>query len=100
MSESLRIVQGNKTALGITAATVIQATVNEYTPARIVRVHVTVAGTTAGAVYDATSTSGNSASNQIAVIPNTVGSYLIDTPCLVGLVVVPGSGQTLSVVYE
>ena len=100
MSESLRIVQGNKTALGLTAATVVQQTINEYTPTRIVRAHVLVAGTTAGAVYDAVSTAGNTATNQVAVIPNAVGTYLIDTPCLAGLVVVPGTGQTVSIVYE
>lgn len=37
--------------------------------------------------------------NQIFVIPNIVGVNLIDWPCLAGIVVTPGTGQTIAVSY-
>lgn len=85
---------GNLTQLDVTAATVIKAT-----PGAVVTVAVVVAGSTAGAVYDATGTSGNSTANQVGVIPAAVGNYSMSFPCINGIVVSPGTGQTLAVSY-
>jgi hypothetical protein len=87
-------IPGAQTALNLTAATVIQAS-----PGRLALISVIVAGSAVGAAYDAVSTSGNTAADQVAVIPNTVGVYVIDWPCLAGIVVAPGTGQTISVAY-
>lgn len=82
-------------SLGLTAATVVKAT-----PGRIGKLTVLVAGSAAGAVYDHASTSGVAAGNQIFVIPATAGVYAIEFPALVGITVVPGTGQTVSISFE
>ncbi|WP_316854245.1 hypothetical protein [Ralstonia holmesii] len=51
-------------------------------------------------MYDGTGVTGNTVANQVFVIPNTVGSYLVDHPCVNGVVVVPGTGQTVAVTYD
>ena len=86
---------GNATALGITAATVVKAA-----PGVVVTVNVIVAGSAAGAIYDATSTSGNSSSNQVAVIESAAGTYAVNMPCANGIVVAPGTGQTVAISYD
>lgn len=83
-----------QTKLGLAAAAVISAT-----PVRLARISVIVAGTTTGAAYDSASTGADAAGNEVFVIPNTVGVYDIDWPCLTGLVVVPGTGQTVAVTW-
>jgi hypothetical protein len=91
---NLRACNGSiNTALNITAATVVKAT-----PGRAVMVIVTTAGA-AGALYDHSTTSGVGAANLIAVIPATVGTYLFDWPCLVGIVAVPGAAQVCGVSF-
>jgi hypothetical protein len=79
---------------------VAAAAVVKSGPARVQRVQVIVAGSAAGAVYDSNTTSGNTAANQVAVIPNAVGTYLIDMPVGAGICVAPGAGQTLAVSYD
>ena len=84
----------SQTALDVAAAAVLKTA-----PGRLARVAVIVAGSAAGAAYDGVSTAGNTVANQVAVIPNAVGVYDIDWPCLKGIVIVPGTGQTLSVAF-
>ena len=86
---------GIKSALNLTAATVVKAT-----PGRLARVAVIVAGSAAGTLNDITLTASVAAANQFGVIPNTVGVYTFDWPCANGIVVVPGTGQTVSVSYS
>lgn len=87
---------GSANKLNVTAATVIKAT-----PGTLFTVSVIVAGSTVGAVYDSASTSGNTAADQVAVIPDTVGIVNANAfPCLVGITVVPGTGQTLAVAWS
>lgn len=81
-------------ALGAATTTVIKAA-----PGRICSISVTTAGTTVGAVYDSKLTTGNSAKNQLFVIPNTVGVTKLEWPCSVGIVITTGTGQTVSVSY-
>jgi hypothetical protein len=83
-----------QTALDLTVPTVVKGG-----PGRLARISVLVAGTTPGVAYDATSVTGNTAADQVASIPNTVGVYDIDWPCLQGIVVAPGTGQTIAVAY-
>jgi hypothetical protein len=52
---------------------------------------------TVGTATDCATAGAAAASNQVATIPNALGSYAVNFPCLVGIVVVPGSGQTLAV---
>lgn len=84
--------QGVFTTLGLTAATVLKATKGQ-----VGKVSVLVAGSAAGGVYDRATTSGVATSNQVFVIPNTVGLYDINMPTGTGITVVPGTGQTVAV---
>jgi hypothetical protein len=87
-------IPGAQTALNLTAATVIQAS-----PGRLALVSVIVAGSAVGSASDAAAVADVAAGNQIATIPNTVGVFDVDWPCLAGIVVTPGTGQTISVAY-
>lgn len=104
--EAANFCQGKCSALNITTATVVKTPADNGAVGglaevcRIVRVQVLVAGSAAGAVYDGKSTTGNSAANQVGVIPDVAGTYLIDMPCYTGIVVVPGTGQTLAVSFD
>ena len=85
--------QGLSTSLNLTSATVIKAS-----PGRLVRINVIVAGA-AGTANDCTTTGAAASANEIAVIPAAVGPILLDWPCLAGIVVAPGAGQTIAVSY-
>lgn len=86
---------GNQSARDISAATVIKAA-----PGTVFRVSVTTAGTAAGAIYDAAATNGNTAANLVATIPDAVGVTLLEWPCTNGILIVPGTGQVLSVSFS
>jgi len=88
---------GNATssALDLTAATVVKAT-----PGFAVTISVLATSSTAGAIYDAKLTTGNTVANQIAVIPATVGNYVVNFPAKVGITVAPGTGQTVAISYN
>ena len=79
----------------ITAATVIKAG-----PGVIGRINVIAAGSAAGTVNDCATTGAAATSNEIFSIPNTVGTYALIWPTLTGIVVVPGTGQTLAVSFR
>jgi hypothetical protein len=83
-----------QTALNVTTAAVVKAS-----PGRLVLVSVIVAGSAVGSASDAAAVADVAAGNQIATIPNTVGVYDVDWPCLAGIVVTPGTGQTVAVAY-
>lgn len=78
----------------ITAATVVKAA-----PGRVGVVSVIVAGSAVGTVNDILTTGAVAVANQIGTIPNVVGTYTFNWPCAVGIVVVPGTGQTVAVSY-
>jgi hypothetical protein len=85
-----------KTSLTITVATVVKAA-----PGAVLTVSVLATGSVGGAIYDcATSGAASSTSNQVGVIPQTLGSADLSFPCFVGIFVLPGAGQKVSVVYQ
>ena len=87
---------GNASKLNVTAATVIKAT-----PGTVYNVNVIVAGSTAGTVNDCATTGAAAAANQIATIPNAVGNYEVGPfPTFTGIVVVPGTGQTVAISFS
>jgi hypothetical protein len=85
---------GRTSKLNITAGTVVKTG-----SGRLATFTVIVAGAV-GAIYDTTTTGSVAASNEIAVIPATIGVYQINWPVLNGIVVVPGAAQVVSVSYE
>lgn len=90
-------VAGNNSALNITATTLVKST-----PGRLASISVLVAGTTVGRANDAATTAGAAAANQILVIPQAVTTepLVINWPCKSGIVITPGTGQTLAVSYS
>lgn len=86
---------GNKSALWVTASTVIKAQ-----PGLVATVDVLQTGSSLGGVYDAASTAAANTSNQIGVIPNTVGQTKLTFPCLTGITVLLGTNQVVSVSYR
>ena len=85
---------GTQTSLTVTAATVV-FTGGGY----IVNFSVVVAGTAAGLIYDANNTSPT-APDALCVTPATVGIYSAGQVFTSGLVVVPGTGQSINVTYS
>ena len=70
-------------------------------PGNLLTINIVVAGSAPGGVYDCV---GNfpSTLNQIAVLPNTVDGKPIvyDWPCQQGILIVPGTGQIVSVKWD
>jgi len=87
--------EANSRSLNITANTVVKTT-----PGFIVSVSVVVAGSAAGGVYDATTIAAGVAATQIAVTPATAGVYAVNFPATSGIVVKPGTGQTIAISYN
>jgi hypothetical protein len=61
---------------------------------------VTVAGTTAGTINNTTMTTATAAGNVLVAVPNSVGATQLNIAFSQGLVVVPGTGQSVNVTYS
>ena len=81
--------------LNITAATVLKVGAG-----RVLKIQVLVAGSAAGTVNDCATTGAAAAANELAAIPNAVGPVDLNVAFQTGLVVVPGTGQTLVAYYN
>ena len=77
----------------ITSATVVKPSAG-----RICEIAVISAGTTTGYVYDSATTSATTAT--MIPIPNIVGVYRVQWPMSIGVLVIPGVGQTISGSYS
>jgi hypothetical protein len=86
-------INGTKTAQNVTAATLVKTGFG-----RVVTVSVIVAGSGAGSIYDTNVSS--STANVIYTIPNTVGITSVNLPVSNGIVVAPGTGQTVAISYS
>lgn len=93
LSETWLQINGKQSANALTAATLVKTG-----SGRIASVSVVVAGSAAGRIYDASSASATSGS--VYSIPATAGVYVVNFPFVNGLVVAPGTGQTISVSYS
>ena len=85
-------VNGSTVSTAITAATVVKGS-----SGRVCSVSVIVAGA-AGKIYDATTTSATT--GVVYVIPATIGVFVVNIPTLYGIVVAPGSAQTVTVSFR
>ena len=92
---NLLVGKGISTALNLSASTVVKAT-----PGRVCKVNVITAGSAPGTINDCATTGAIATSNQVATIPNTVGQYDIDFPCLVGITYGLGTGQVVAISYN
>jgi hypothetical protein len=82
------------TSLNITTATVLKVGKGV-----VGTVYVQVAGSGTGTINDV-ATNAPAAANQIGIIPAAVGLVVLNFPYLVGLLIVPGAGQTVSVSFQ
>lgn len=65
---------------------------------RVAYANVIVAGIAPGSLVD--NNSAAAIAPVLALIPNTVGSYFVNLPFNLGLVVIPGTGQTVTVSFS
>ena len=86
---------GTQTSTTITTTTLIYPQAGYF-----VNFTVIVAGSTAGTIYNSSTTAGIAASNALCVVPNSVGTTKTGQVFNVGLVVVPGTGQSINVTYS
>lgn len=86
---------GDKTYLGAKDASLIAQGAG-----RLVNMVVSVAGSGAGTIHDAATVAAADASNVISVIPMAVGIGAINVPFTNGLVIKPGTGQTVTITYS
>jgi hypothetical protein len=88
-------VQGATNKAAITAPTVVK-----NSPGRIASVSVITAGSATGFIYDATLLTDTT--KPLYIIPDAVGlqPYVVNLPASFGIVVVPGSGQKITVSYS
>jgi hypothetical protein len=86
-------VQGARVQQNITATAIVNNAAG-----RLAVVSVTTAGTTTGVIYDADTT--GITTRPIYIIPNTVGVVFVNLPVVYGIVVVPGTGQAVTVSYS
>ncbi len=92
-SQNYLNVQGAQNLTAITAATLVKTGAG-----RICTVIVVVGGSGAGAIYDANSAAATT--GQVFAIPTTAGVTVLNFPVSNGIVVAPGTGQTISVSYS
>lgn len=85
----------------ITSATVTSTTLICTGGGGLINVSVTVAGSTAGKVYNSSTTAGASAANTLIAVNPSDGIGVVQAGQLftLGLVVTPGTGQSLNVTY-
>jgi hypothetical protein len=86
-------VQGIINAANISAPTIVKSSAG-----RIATVSILTAGSSPGTIYDATSKTD--LSKPLVMLPNTVGVFTAPMPVSFGILVVPGSGQVLSLGYS
>lgn len=87
--------EGRLSTLDIVSATVIKAA-----PGRVFKVSVIVAGAATGTINDCTTTGAAAVTNQVGTTPAALGTVDFNWPMQTGIVVVPGSGQTLALTWE
>ncbi len=86
-------VEGTTSYTNITTATLVKSG-----QGRIARVIVVVAGSGTGSVYDASSATATN--DKLLTIPTTIGIVEANIPVNNGIVVAPGAGQTVAIVYS
>ena len=86
-------VNGKQTAANLSAATLVKATAG-----RVCTISVTTIGSTLGYIYDSNQVSAPT--NPMFSIANSVYVQVVNMPTSFGIVVVPGTGQVVSVSFS
>jgi len=82
----------------LNAANIATPTVVKTSAGRIAEVSVLTAGTAPGIIYDGATLTATT--KPLGVIPNTVGIFTVNLATSFGLLVVPGTGQVVTVGYS
>lgn len=85
----------NKRSLNITSNTAVKASAGF-----VVTLVVLDAGSANGGLFDAATVGAAAAANEIFAIPQVAGVYTINFPTTSGIVVKPGTGQTIAISYS
>lgn len=80
------------------APALVAPTIVKNTKGRVAVVSVIVAGSAPGTIYD--SAVLGVTTKPLYLIPNTTGVVVVNLPAAFGILVVPGSGQTVTVSYS
>lgn len=83
-----------------TSATVTGSTLVVSGKGRLISFSVVVAGSASGTIHNANSPAGNTAANALVATPNTIGVYEANVVFSDGLLIVPGTGQSINVTYS
>jgi hypothetical protein len=86
---------GTQTSVTVTAATVIYVGAGY-----LVNFSVVVAGSTAGTISNVNAVASVAAANALCAIPATIGIVKLGQVFSTGLVVTPGTGQSVNVTYS
>ena len=86
-------VQGARVFQKVTTTTAVSTSAG-----RLAMISVTTAGSTTGTIYDAADVA--TTTRPIYIIPMTVGVVFVNLPVVYGIVVVPGTGQNVTVSYS
>jgi hypothetical protein len=84
----------------VTSATVTSSTLIIAGSGRLISFSVVVAGSANGLIYNAGTPSGGAAANALVATPTTVGVYAANMVFTNGLVIAPGTGQSINVTYS
>lgn len=82
----------------INAPNISAPTVVKLSAGRIAEVSVLTAGSATGTIYDGVMVT--SITKPLYVIPNQTGIYVVNLPTSIGLLVIPGTGQVVTVSYS
>jgi hypothetical protein len=93
--QALNILNPTTTSATVTASTLIIAG-----KGRLISFSVVVAGSASGLIYNAGTPSGGAAANALVATPTTIGVYDANMMFTDGIVVAPGTGQSINVTYS
>ena len=94
LNQTMRRAQGSNTSATVTAQTLV-ITGKGY----LVNFSVVAAGTTAGTINNAGTTALAGAANALCATPTTIGVYPCGLVFTTGLVITPGTGQSINITY-
>lgn len=83
-----------------TSATITSATLIYPNAGYLVNFSVTIAGSTAGTIYNSSTLAGAAAGNALCIVPSSVGITKVGQVFSTGLVIAPGTGQSINVTYS
>jgi len=95
LNQTMRRAQGSNTSSTVTAQTLVISG-----KGYLVSFSVTVAGTTAGTINNASTTVLAAAGNALCATPTTIGVYPCGLVFTNGLVITPGTGQSINITYS